>query len=69
MAFDIMTTLALISSIIIIWFQRKSIMELERDTWEIESAYKNETGKPYQYKHRQFELWGNNGEKEKRKQN
>lgn len=57
MNWDIITTLALISSIILIWFQRKTIFELERDVWEIESAYKKETGKPYQYKHRLFNGW------------
>lgn len=57
MNWDIITTLALISSIILIWFQRKTILELERDVWEIETAYKNETGKPYQYKHRMFNGW------------
>lgn len=57
MNWDIITTLALISSIILIWFQRKTIFELERDVWEIESAYKKETGKTYQYKHRLFNGW------------
>ena len=62
MTWDIVTALALIFSIIVTWFQRKTIFELERDIWEIETAYKNETGKPYQYKHRMFQSWG---EKEK----
>lgn len=64
MAWDIMTSLALISSIIIMWFQRKTIFQLENDVWEIEKSYKSVTGKPYQYKHRQFQLRGNNGGEE-----
>ena len=60
MTWDIITSLALIFSITITWFQRKTIFELERDVWEIEQAYKQEVGKQYQYKHRQFQLWGNN---------
>jgi len=60
MTWDIVTTLALIFSIIVTWFQRKAIFELERDVWEIETAYKNETGKTYQYKHRMFQSWGDN---------
>lgn len=54
MNWDIITTLALISSTILIWFQRKTIIELERDVWEIEIAYKEKIGKPYRYKHRTF---------------
>lgn len=69
MAFDIITTLALIFSIFVVWIQRKAIFELERDVWEIETAYKNETGEFYHYKHRTFELWGNNGGKQKEEQN
>jgi len=68
MTFDVITTLALISSIFVMWFQRKSIMELERDVWEIENAYKVKTGKPYQYKHRLFQSWGKNEEKQKEEQ-
>lgn len=65
MTWDIVTSLALIFSIFIVWIQRKSIFELERDIWEIEQAYKKEVGKAYQYKHRTFQLWGNNeGNKE-----
>lgn len=56
MQWDIITTLALISSVILIWVQRKAILELERDVWEIEMAYKKEVGKPYQYKHRLFQI-------------
>lgn len=62
MNWDIITTLALISSIILIWFQRKTIFELERDVREIEAAYKKETGKPYQYKHRLFNGWRDKNE-------
>jgi hypothetical protein len=69
MTWDIITTLGLIFSIFSIWIQRKTILELERDVWEIETAYKNETGKVYHYKHRTFELWGKNGGKQKEEQN
>lgn len=62
MNWDIITTLGLISSIILIWFQRKTIFELERDVWEIETAYKDVTGKPYQYKHRLFSGWKDKNE-------
>lgn len=66
MTWDIITTLALIFSIFLTWIQRKTIFELERDIWEIETAYKNQMGKPYHYKRRNFELRGSNGgEKEK----
>ena len=57
MTFDIITTLALISSIIIIWVQRKAILSLEQEVWEIEQDYKNDTGKVYQRKGRIFESW------------
>ena len=69
MTWDIITSLALLFSIFIVWIQRKTIFELERDVWEIETAYKNETGKVYHYKHRTFGLWGNNGGKQKEEQN
>ena len=69
MTWDIITTLSLISSIFVMWFQRKSILELEHDIWEVEQAYKNEVGKPYQYKRRTFELWGNNESKQKGEEN
>lgn len=65
MTWDIVTALALIFSIFLMWIQRKAISELERDIWEVEQTYKELTGKPYQYKHRQFKLWGNDGGKEK----
>ncbi len=68
MTWDIITSLALLFSIFIVWIQRKTIFELERDVWEIETAYKNETGKVYHYKHRTFGWWGNNGGKEKEEQ-
>lgn len=68
MTWDIITTFVLLISIFIVWIQRKAISELERELWEIETAYKNETGKVYQYKRRTFELWGNNGGKEKEEQ-
>jgi len=65
MTWDIITSLALFFSIFIVWIQRKTIFDLEHDVWEIEQAYKNEVGKPYQYKRRTFQLWGNNeGNKE-----
>jgi hypothetical protein len=57
MTFDIITTLALISSIILIWFQRKSIMSLEQEVWQLEQDYKNDTGKVYRRKGRIFESW------------
>lgn len=69
MTWDIVTTIALIFSIFMSWIQRKTIFDLERDMWEIETAYKNETGKQYNYKHRTFQLWGNNEENQKRKEN
>lgn len=68
MNLDVITTFALIFSIFIVWIQRKSIMELERDVWEIEHAYKAKTGKPYQYKHRLFQSWGKNEGKQKEEQ-
>lgn len=68
MTWDVITSLALIFSIFMMWIQRKTIFELERDMWEIETAYKNETGNQYHYKHRNFELWGNNGGKQKEEQ-
>ena len=61
MVSDIITTLALMFSIFIIWFQRRTIFELEKDIWELEKAYKLETNKVYHYKHRQFQLRGKNG--------
>lgn len=33
--------------ILIMWFQRKTILELENEVWELEQAYKKETGKHY----------------------
>ena len=68
MTWDVITTLALLLSISIVWIQRKTIYELEREIWEIETSYKNETGKVYHYKRRTFELWGNNGREEKEEQ-
>ena len=57
MIWDVIVSLSFIFSIFIIWIQRKTIFELERDAWEIEQAYKNDTGRPYQYKRRTFEIW------------
>lgn len=57
MIFDVITSLALISSIILIWFQRKAIMSLEQEVWQLEQDYKNDTGKVYQRKGRIFESW------------
>lgn len=65
MTWDIMTSLALIASITAMWVQRKTILQLERDIWEVEKSYKEVTGKPYQYIGRQFHLWGKNGGKGK----
>ena len=56
MTWDLITSLALIFSIVIMWVQRKTIMELERDVWELEKTYKELTGKPYRYLHRMFNL-------------
>lgn len=69
MNWDIITSLALIFSIFIVWIQRKTIFDLERDVWEVEQAYKNKVGKPYQYKRRTFQLWGNNEGKQKEGEN
>lgn len=68
MIWDILPALALIFSVFIMWIQRKTIMELESEVWEIEQAYKNETGKVYRYKRRTFELWGNDGGKQEKEQ-
>jgi hypothetical protein len=57
MIFDVITSLALISSIILIWFQRKSIISLEQEVWQLEQDYKNDTGKVYRRKDRIFESW------------
>lgn len=57
MIFDVITSLALISSIILIWFQRKSILSLEQEVWQLEQDYKNDTGKVYQRKGRIFHSW------------
>lgn len=64
MTWDLFTSISLIFSIVLIWFQRRTIFELERDIWELEKAYKLETNKVYHYKHRQFQIRGNNGGKE-----
>lgn len=69
MGIDLLTIFALIFGAVIIWAQRKTIFELQRDVFEIESAYKEETGRVYRYKHRIFEGWGNDGEKQKEGQN
>lgn len=61
---DIIQIFGLLGCIIIMWFQRKTIFELEKDIWELEKAYKKETNKVYHYKHRQFQLWGNDGRKQ-----
>ena len=69
MTWDIITSLALIFSIFMMWIQRKTIFELEHQNWEIEKAYKEDTGKVYHYKQRQFQLWGNDGGNQEGKQN
>lgn len=48
----ITTTISLCVFILLIltWVQRKTIHELERDIWEIETAYKRDTGKIYRWK-------------------
>lgn len=51
MNIEIITTLGLVSSIIVMWSQRKSILQLERDIWDLEQSYKKETGKVYRRKH------------------
>lgn len=56
---DIIQILGIVACIIIIWFQRKNIFELERDMWEIEHAYREKVGTWYIYKHRFFQSWGN----------
>ena len=58
---DVIQIFGLFGCIIIMWFQRKTIFELQKDIWELEKAYKAETNKVYHYKHRQFQLWGNDG--------
>lgn len=60
MVFDVITSLSLISSIIIIWVQRKTIMNLEQEIWQLEQDYKRDTGKVYQWKGRVFDLWNVN---------
>lgn len=52
MSFQIIISLLLLTSMIIIWNQRKAITELERDMWRLEHDYKRETGKVYHYKHK-----------------
>lgn len=54
---DGIIALSFLFSVIVVWFQRKTIFELERDVWEIEKAYKEKTGIQYQYKHRLFQGW------------
>lgn len=59
MTWDIIVTLSFMFSIFTIWIQRKTIFQLELDIWELEKTYKELTGKPYQYLHRQLQLQGN----------
>lgn len=47
MPHELISALALVFSIFIMWVQRKSIIELESEIWELEKAYKTETGKPF----------------------
>lgn len=61
MMVDIIGILGLLGSIILIYFQRKSIFELEKNLWEIEKAYRKDVGRPYLYKNRFFHYWGKNG--------
>lgn len=44
---ELIISMSFFLSVVIIWIQRKSIFELERDVWEIEKAYKEKTGVPY----------------------
>ena len=54
---ELIISMSFFLSVVIIWIQRKSIFELDRDVWEIEKAYKEKTGVPYQYRHRFFHSW------------
>lgn len=65
MGMDLFTIFVLAFGMTIIWLQRKTIFELQRDVFELEDAYKKETGKVYRYKHRVFEGWGVDERKEK----
>lgn len=58
---DIIQIFGLLGCIIIMWFQRKTIFELENHIWEIERSYRKETGKFYQYKFNYKKLWGEDG--------
>ena len=42
--------LAVLILLILTWIQRKTISQLEHDIWEIEIAYKRDTGKIYRWK-------------------
>lgn len=65
MGANILTIFFLLFGMVIIWFQRKTIFELQRDVFEIEAAYKKETGNVYRYKHRLFEGWKVDEEKDR----
>lgn len=55
---DVIQIFGLIGCIIIMWFQRKTIFQLEQDNWELEKTYKEMTGKDYEYlyRRRQYQL-------------
>ena len=43
-------SLSILVLLILTWVQRKTIHELEHDIWEIETAYKRDTGNLYRWK-------------------
>jgi hypothetical protein len=50
MCISLTISLTILILLILTWIQRKTINELERDIWEIETAYKRDTGKIYRWK-------------------
>lgn len=50
MIITITISLCIFVLLILTWVQRKTIHELEHDIWEIETAYKRDTGKIYRWK-------------------
>lgn len=50
MCISLTISLTILILLILTWIQRKTINELERDVWEIETAYKRDTGKIYRWK-------------------
>jgi len=47
MNWDIVTLPTIIIFMVILWFQRKTILELEQEVWDLEQTYKQDTGKVY----------------------